>query len=96
MYADYKKYEAERLPHDVAIRLGCLEIKRFFKNLQQNALDKKSNMEYLEKELGLQRFIPKSVLNAIKVSVKHRQDPCLTPDVIAHASPLPQYMNVDV
>lgn len=27
--------------------------------MQQNALDKKSNMEYLEKEIGLKRFLPK-------------------------------------
>lgn len=63
------KHKAEHIPHDSAIRLGCLEIRRFFKNMEQSALEKKCNMEYLEKELGLQRFMPRSVLNAIKVNV---------------------------
>ena len=31
------------------------------------ALDKKSNMEYLEKEVGLKRFLPKRVIDAYKV-----------------------------
>lgn len=35
--------------------------------MQQNALDKKSNMEYLEKEIGLKRFLPKKILDSVKV-----------------------------
>ena len=31
------------------------------------ALDKKSNFEYLEKEVGLRRFLPKSVIDSMKV-----------------------------
>ena len=73
MYADYKKNVAEKIAHDVAIRLGCLQIKRFFKHLQQTALDKKVNMEYLEKELGMEHFMPKSVINAFKVRVLQRK-----------------------
>ena len=35
--------------------------------MQQNALDKKSNIEYLEKEIGLKRFLPKCIINNVKV-----------------------------
>lgn len=35
----------------------------------QISLDKKSNIEYLEKEFGLHKFLPKSVLDAIKPKV---------------------------
>ena len=35
--------------------------------MPQVALDKKSNFEYLEKEVGLKRFLPKSVIEGMKV-----------------------------
>ena len=37
--------------------------------MQPNALDKKSNMEYLEKEVGLRRFLPKAVMDKYKVGI---------------------------
>ena len=43
--------------------------RRFFKDMQQVALDKKSNMEYLEKEIGLKRFLPKSIIENLKVGI---------------------------
>ena len=43
--------------------------RRFFKDMQQVALDKKSNMEYLEKEIGLKRFLPKSIIDNVKVGI---------------------------
>ncbi|KAL5016947.1 hypothetical protein ScPMuIL_006536 [Solemya velum] len=63
---DYMKDVAEHIDIDVAVQLGCIEIRRFFKDMPQVALDKKSNFEYLEKEVGLKRFIPKSVLESMK------------------------------
>ena len=42
--------------------------RRFFKDMPQVALDKKSNFELLEKESGLKRFLPKSVIDSMKVS----------------------------
>ena len=41
--------------------IGCLQIRRIFKDMPGNALDKKSNLEYLEKEVGLHKFFPKIV-----------------------------------
>lgn len=50
-----------------AIELGSLEIRKLFKDLNPTALDKKVNVDYLEKELGLKRFFPQSVIDAHKV-----------------------------
>ncbi|XP_056017629.1 focal adhesion kinase 1-like isoform X6 [Ostrea edulis] len=63
---DYMKDLAESIEPDVAIRLGCIEMRRFFKDMPQVALDKKSNFEYLEKEVGFKRFLPKSVTDSMK------------------------------
>ena len=38
--------------------------------MQQNALDKKSNIEYLEKEIGMKRFLPKGLIDLIKVMIQ--------------------------
>uniref|UniRef100_G3NIV8 Focal adhesion kinase 1 n=1 Tax=Gasterosteus aculeatus aculeatus TaxID=481459 RepID=G3NIV8_GASAC len=39
---------------------------RFFKEMRGNALDKKSNYELLEKDVGLRRFFPKDLLDSVK------------------------------
>lgn len=46
---DYLMTNFDNLDLDVAIQLCCLEIRRFFKDISQFALEKKSNFEYLEK-----------------------------------------------
>lgn len=51
---------------ELAIQLCCLMIRYFFKDMQQIALDKKSNLEYLEREVGLNKFLPKAILDANK------------------------------
>ncbi|XP_078319037.1 focal adhesion kinase 1-like isoform X5 [Crassostrea virginica] len=63
---DYMRDIAESIEPEVAIRLGCIEMRRFFKDMPQVALDKKSNFEYLEKEIGFKRFLPKSVTDSMK------------------------------
>ena len=52
MRNDYLKKNFESLDLDTAIQLCCIEIRRFFKDMPQIALDKKSNFEYLEKEVS--------------------------------------------
>ncbi|GFS03507.1 focal adhesion kinase 1 [Elysia marginata] len=64
--SDYLKEMADQIDSDVAIQLGCLEMRRFFKDMPHVALDKKSNFDYLEKEVGLKRFLPKSVIDSMK------------------------------
>jgi len=50
---DYLCADHVALDQDVAVQLCCLEIRYFFKDMPQIALDKKSNLEYLEKEVTL-------------------------------------------
>uniref|UniRef100_A0A8C2WIC2 Focal adhesion kinase 1 n=1 Tax=Cyclopterus lumpus TaxID=8103 RepID=A0A8C2WIC2_CYCLU len=45
---DYMTEIGEQVEQDVALKLGCLEIRRFFKEMRGNALDKKSNYELLD------------------------------------------------
>lgn len=54
------------MEQDVAIQLCCLMIRYFFKDMPQVALDKKSNLEYLEREVGLHKFLPRAILDAVK------------------------------
>ncbi|KAM7373277.1 hypothetical protein PAMP_008142 [Pampus punctatissimus] len=63
---DYMIESGDQVEQDVALKLGCLEIRRFFKEMRGNALDKKSNYELLEKDVGLRRFFPKDLLDSVK------------------------------
>lgn len=51
MRNDYLLANHATLDQDVAVQLCCLEIRYFFKDMPQIALDKKSNLEYLEREV---------------------------------------------
>uniref|UniRef100_A0A673MYU0 non-specific protein-tyrosine kinase n=1 Tax=Sinocyclocheilus rhinocerous TaxID=307959 RepID=A0A673MYU0_9TELE len=64
--SDYMMEIADQIDQDIALNLGCLEIRRFFRDMRGNALDKKSNYELLEKDVGLRRFFPKSLLDSVK------------------------------
>uniref|UniRef100_A0A8B9R8C3 Focal adhesion kinase 1 n=1 Tax=Astyanax mexicanus TaxID=7994 RepID=A0A8B9R8C3_ASTMX len=59
---DYMMQAADQVDQDIALKLGCLEIRE----MPGNALDKKSNYELLEKDVGLRRFFPKSLLDSVK------------------------------
>ncbi|KAJ7326534.1 Putative serine/threonine protein phosphatase [Desmophyllum pertusum] len=63
---DYLQHNSEKADEDTAFRLGVLEMRRHFKDMSQMALDKKSNFEYIEKEIGLTKFIPNAVLENMK------------------------------
>ncbi|XP_053289418.1 focal adhesion kinase 1 isoform X2 [Pleuronectes platessa] len=71
--SDYMQHIADRVDQDVALKLGCLEIRRFFREMPGNALDKKSNYELLEKDVGLRRFFPKSLLDSLKAKTLRKQ-----------------------
>ncbi|XP_064624922.1 focal adhesion kinase 1-like isoform X3 [Lineus longissimus] len=73
LWTDYIAKIADTVDHDIAVRLGCLEIRRFFKDLQQSALERKSNMEYLERDVGLKRFLPLSVIENTKPKALRKQ-----------------------
>ncbi|XP_067834566.1 focal adhesion kinase 1 isoform X2 [Heptranchias perlo] len=63
---DYMLDIADQVDQDIALKLGCLEIRRFYREMRGNALEKKSNYELLEKDVGLKRFFPKSLLDSVK------------------------------
>ncbi|KAJ8946436.1 hypothetical protein NQ318_014423 [Aromia moschata] len=63
---DYHTELHKKVDQDVAVQLCCLEIRKYFKDMPQNVLDKKSNFEYLEREIGMQKFIPNSILEKMK------------------------------
>ncbi|CAH1282481.1 unnamed protein product [Diabrotica balteata] len=63
---DYHTEFHKKIDQDTAIQLCCLEIRKYFKELPPNGLDKKSNFEYLEREIGMQKFIPNSILEQLK------------------------------
>ncbi|XP_053348091.1 protein tyrosine kinase 2aa isoform X1 [Clarias gariepinus] len=70
---DYMLEIADQVDQDIALKLGCLEIRRFYREMRGNALDKKSNYELLEKDVGLRRFFPKSLLDSVKAKTLRKQ-----------------------
>ncbi|XP_029447956.1 focal adhesion kinase 1 isoform X5 [Rhinatrema bivittatum] len=63
---DYMLEIADQVDQEIALKLGCLEIRRSYGEMRGNALEKKSNYEVLEKDVGLKRFFPKSLLDSVK------------------------------
>ncbi|KAK9958146.1 hypothetical protein ABG768_012320 [Culter alburnus] len=70
---DYMLEMADQVEQEIALKLGCLEIRRFYREMRGNALDKKSNYELLEKDVGLRRFFPKSLLESVKAKTLRKQ-----------------------
>ncbi|ELK11675.1 Focal adhesion kinase 1 [Pteropus alecto] len=64
--SDYMSEVADQVDQDIALKLGCLEIRRSYWEMRGNALEKKSNYEVLEKDVGLKRFFPRSLLDSVK------------------------------
>ncbi|XP_026085836.1 protein-tyrosine kinase 2-beta-like isoform X3 [Carassius auratus] len=64
--SDYMQHSARRVSDGMALQLGCLEIRRFYKDMNANGLDKKSNFELLEKEVGLDLFFPQELIDSMK------------------------------
>uniref|UniRef100_A0A8C3A246 non-specific protein-tyrosine kinase n=1 Tax=Cyclopterus lumpus TaxID=8103 RepID=A0A8C3A246_CYCLU len=57
---------ASKVSDGMALQLGCLEIRRFFKEMNPNGLEKKSNFEQLEKDVGLDLFFPRELIHSMK------------------------------
>uniref|UniRef100_A0A665UTY9 non-specific protein-tyrosine kinase n=1 Tax=Echeneis naucrates TaxID=173247 RepID=A0A665UTY9_ECHNA len=64
--SDYMQYHASKVSDGMALQLGCLEIRRFYKDMNAKGLEKKSNFELLEKEVGLDLFFPEQLINSMK------------------------------
>ncbi|MED6263754.1 Protein-tyrosine kinase 2-beta [Characodon lateralis] len=48
--SDYMQSHASKVSDGMALQLGCLEIRRFYKDMNAKGLEKKSNFELLEME----------------------------------------------
>ncbi|KAG7503614.1 hypothetical protein JOB18_041877 [Solea senegalensis] len=64
--SDYMLQYASKVSDGMALQLGCLEIRRFYKDMNPNGLEKKSNFELLEKDVGLDLFFPRELINSMK------------------------------
>ncbi|XP_047432330.1 protein-tyrosine kinase 2-beta-like [Mugil cephalus] len=64
--SDYMQQYAAKVSDGMALQLGCLEIRRFYKDMNPNGLEKKSNFELLEKDVGLDLFFPKELIDSMK------------------------------
>ncbi|XP_071268604.1 protein tyrosine kinase 2 beta, b isoform X1 [Salvelinus alpinus] len=63
---DYMQYHASKVSDGMALQLGCLEIRRFYKDMNAKGLEKKSNFEVLEKDVGLNLFFPQELIDSTK------------------------------
>lgn len=63
---DYLKLVLDPRELDVAIQISCLEMRLHFRSMSHFALDKKINFEYIERDPGLHKFIPQSILCSTK------------------------------
>ncbi|KAM9835955.1 protein-tyrosine kinase 2-beta-like [Aulostomus maculatus] len=64
--SDYMQQFASKVSDGMALQLGCLEIRRFYKDMNPHGLEKKSNFELLEKDVGLDLFFPKELIDSMK------------------------------
>lgn len=64
--SDYMINYASKVSDGMALQLGCLEIRRFYKDMNPNGLEKKSNFELLEKDVGLDLFFPSELIHSMK------------------------------
>uniref|UniRef100_A0A671NVE1 non-specific protein-tyrosine kinase n=1 Tax=Sinocyclocheilus anshuiensis TaxID=1608454 RepID=A0A671NVE1_9TELE len=63
---DYMQHHASKVSDGMALQLGCLEIRRFYKDMNAKGLEKKSNFDLLEKDVGLDLFFPKGLIDSMK------------------------------
>ncbi|CAB1413467.1 unnamed protein product [Pleuronectes platessa] len=65
--SDYMQQYASKVSDGMALQLGCLEIRRFYKDMNPSGLEKKSNFELLEKDVGLDLFFPRELIDSMKL-----------------------------
>ncbi|XP_076804067.1 focal adhesion kinase 1-like isoform X3 [Clavelina lepadiformis] len=66
VFCDYLQVIAEKIESDTSVKLGCLELRRFYKDMPKDVFDKKSNFELLEKDVGLRKFFPQCVIESYR------------------------------
>jgi len=81
--SDYLQLNCE-IDQSVAVHLACIQIRRLFRDVPHN---KKTNLDYLEKEVGLKKFFPKRSLESTKpkllrryIQATYKQYDCMSED----------------
>lgn len=63
---DYLNHSSLSVDPDLAVQMCCLEIRRVFKDMTPSAMEKRANLENLEKEFGLRNLLPENIINSVK------------------------------
>ncbi|XP_075215474.1 protein tyrosine kinase 2 Fak isoform X5 [Lycorma delicatula] len=58
-----------RIDQETAVQLCCLETKHYLKDMPHVSLEKKSSIEYIEREVGLHKFLPRAIIDAAKPKI---------------------------
>jgi len=69
--SDYLQLDGET-DHTVAVHLACIQIRRLFGDSQNSVAERKSNLDYIEKEVGMKKFFPKRLLDSMKPKLLRR------------------------
>jgi hypothetical protein len=65
--SDYITQVAWKTDNTTALQLGCIEIRRFFKDIPSTNVDRKVNIDFIENEIGYDKFFPESIILNTKV-----------------------------
>lgn len=63
---DFIQSNIGNIEQDLAVQLCCLAIRHYYKDARSSN-DRKHHLDYIEKEIGFSNFLPKSVIDAIKL-----------------------------
>jgi focal adhesion kinase 1 len=63
---DFVQSSVASVEQDLAVQLCCLAIRHYYKDARSSN-DRKHHLDYIEKEMGFSNFLPKSVIDSIKL-----------------------------
>lgn len=63
---DFIQSTIGNIEQDLAVQLCCLAIRHYYKDARSSN-DRKHHLDYIEKEIGFSNFLPKSVIDTIKL-----------------------------
>lgn len=63
---DFIQSNIGNIEQDLAVQLCCLAIRHYYKDARSSN-DRKHHLDYIEKEIGFSNFLPKSVIDSIKL-----------------------------
>jgi focal adhesion kinase 1 len=63
---DFIQANPTSIEQDLAVQLCCLSIRHYYKDARSSN-DRKQHLDYIEKEIGFSNFLPKSVIDTIKL-----------------------------